>query len=152
VAALFDTTVAVLLLRRRRPPETLPLVRAARSEIERGSALLPAIAVSELVLGERTPAGVERLSSALARITTAVLPAEAARHAGVMGSFLAAEGSPIPVPDLLIAATAVWLDVPLLTWDGDYARSRERALACHSPHPGAELWRTLVLHPASRGA
>jgi predicted nucleic acid-binding protein len=152
VAALFDTTVGVLLLRRKRPPETLPLIHAAKSEIERGSAFLPAIAVSELVLGERSAAGVERLSSVLAPIPTAVFPTEAARDAGAMGSFLSAEGAPIPVPDLLIAATAVWLDVPLLTWDGDYSRSRERGLGSSSAHRGAELWRALVLHPASRGA
>jgi predicted nucleic acid-binding protein len=152
VAALFDTTVGILLLRRKEPPETLPLLRAAKSEIERGSALLPAMAVTELVLGERDPAGSERLSSALAKIPTAVLPAEAARDAGAMGSFLRAEGAPIPVPDLLIAATAVWLGLPLLTWDGDYARSRERAVASRSPHRGAELWKALVLHSASRGA
>jgi predicted nucleic acid-binding protein len=152
VAALFDTTVGILLLRRKHPPETVPLIRAAKSEIERGSALLPAMAVTELVLGERDSAGAERLSSVLAKIPTAVLPAEAARDAGAMGSFLRAEGAPIPVPDLLIAATAVWLGLPLLTWDGDYARSRERALAGRSSHRGAERWRTLVLHPASRGA
>ena len=152
MAALFDTTVGILLLRRKQPPETVPLIRAAKSEIERGSALLPAMAVTELVLGERDPAGSGRLSAALAKIPTAVLPAEAARDAGAMGSFLRAEGAPIPVPDLLIAATAVWLGLPLLTWDGDYARSRERALAGRSPHRGAELWKTLVLHSASRGA
>lgn len=151
MAVLFDTTVGVLLLRRHRAPETAPLLRAARAEIEQGSALLPAMAVSELVLGERTPAGSERLSAALARIPTALFPSEAALVAGAMGSFLSDEGAPVPLPDLLIAATAVWLDIPLLTWDGDYARSRERALAGSSAHRGAELWRSLALHPASRG-
>lgn len=151
MAVLFDTTVGVLLLRRNRPPETVPLLRAARAEIEQGSALLPAMAVCELVLGERTPAGSARLSAALARIPTALFPVEAARDAGAMGSFLSAEAAPVPVADLLIAATAIWLDVPLLTWDGDYARSRERALAGSSSHRGAELWTALALHPASRG-
>ena len=50
----------------------------------------------------------------------------------------------IPLPDLLIAATAVWLDVPLLTCDSDFARGR--ALASEA-EPG--LWSSLRRHPAS---
>jgi hypothetical protein len=72
--------------------------------------------------------------------------------AGAMGAFLTARGASIPFPDLLIAATALWLDIPLLAWDADYPRSRNVASAKNERHPGADLWRALVLHPASRGA
>jgi predicted nucleic acid-binding protein len=154
VAALFDTTVAVLLLRRTRevnerggPAE---LVRAARAEIEGGAAILPSVAVSELVIGERSAVGSARLASLLSRLPTAILPAEGARHAGLMGSFLRERGGSIPLPDLLIAATAVWLDVPLLTWDADYSRSAGIAKGSRSRHEGAQLLRELRLHPASR--
>lgn len=152
MAALFDTTVGVLLLRSERPDEAGDLVRAARAEIAGGTALLPAVAVSELVVGERTEVGVRKLTETLARLPAVILPVEAAGHAGAMGAFLRSAGAPVPLPDLLIAATACWLEVPLLTWDGDYARSRRTALASPSGHPGADLWRRLELHPASRDA
>jgi predicted nucleic acid-binding protein len=150
VAALFDTTVAVLLLRRKPNPDAAALLRAARGEIENGSAMLPAVAVSELIVGERKPEQAQRLLEALTRIPTAILAVEAANSAGSMGAFLRQVGSPVPFPDLLIAATAVWLDVPLLTWDGDYSRARTAALKSRSAHPGRDLWRRLELHGASR--
>jgi len=67
-----------------------------------------------------------------------------------LGAFLSSRGSPIPLADLLIAATAVWLGVPLLTWDGDCARAKREALRAPPTHQGADLWRSLDLHPASR--
>lgn len=167
MAAVFDTTVAVLLLRRDRVPsggrealersaarnareDPAELIRVARTEIASGAAILPAVAVSELLIGERSAKRTDTLASLLARLPTAVLPAEAARHAGLMGSFLRERGGSVPVPDLLIAATAVWLDVSLLTWDSDYSRSLHLARKSRSTHEGAELWRRLSLHPASR--
>lgn len=150
MAALFDTTVGVLLLRRKPPEDASELLRAARAEVASGSAFFPAVAVAELVIGEGSRDGTARLRSMLARLPTAVLPAGAAGDAGAMGSFLRVEGAPIPFSDLLIAATALWLEVPLLTWDGDYARAVKAALRPRSEHPGAELLRRLRLHPASR--
>lgn len=150
MAALFDTTVAVLLLRRSPPEQAGELIRAARSEIAAGTALLPASAVAELVIGEKGESGARRLASALERLPAAVLPVEAALDAGSMGAFLVLHGMPIPYPDLLIAATAVWLDVPLLTWDTDYSRSFRLAVESDSTHPGAELWRRLRIHSSSR--
>jgi predicted nucleic acid-binding protein len=149
VAALFDTTVAVLLLRRSPPEETRELIRAAKAEIAAGGALLPAVAVAELLIGEKAPKGSALLAGSLARIPTAVLPSEAAAQAGAMGAFLRGAGAPIPFPDLLVAATAVWLEVPLLAWDRDYARSLRIARESASSHPGAGLWKELRLHPAS---
>jgi predicted nucleic acid-binding protein len=152
VAALFDTTVGVLLLRRRPPAEAAELIRAARLEIEAGSAVLAAPAASELLIGAKRGDRVGALSSALGPVPTAVLSSEAARMAGEMGAFLAMRGASIPFPDLLIAATAVWLEIPLLAWDADYPHSRSVALTKKESHPGAELWRRLHLHPASLGA
>lgn len=152
MAALFDTTVGVLLLRRSLPAEAGELTRAARTEIEAGTALLPAVAVSELLVGESSEAGTETLLAGLGALPTVVLPPGAAREAGVMGGFLRAAGAPVPLPDLLIAATALWLEIPLLTWDGDYARARGVAVDSCLEHTGRELWLELRLHPASRGA
>lgn len=150
MAALLDTSAVVLLLRRRAPEAAGQLVRAAGAEIRDGTAVLPSVTVSELLVGERTDHGREALTEHLTRLPTVLLPVEAARDAGLMGAFLRQRGSPIPFPDLLIASMATWLDLPLLTWDGDYARARSVAEGCRSDHPGAELWRDLALHPASR--
>jgi predicted nucleic acid-binding protein len=150
VAALFDSTVAVLHLRRKPPREALSLLQAAQLEIDAGSALIAAPSVSELLMGERSPEGVKRLETFLRRMPSVAVVGEVAAMAGDMGSFLAAAGAPIPFPDLLIAATAVWVEIPLLTWDADYDRSRELAARSQRAHAGAALWRELVLHPTSR--
>lgn len=155
MAVLFDTTVPVLLIRSRRrrsaAGDSSELIAAAQSEIEAGSAVLPSVAVSELLVGETSAEGSGALASTLVGLPTVVLPVEAARDAGVMGSFLRTSGGPVPLPDLLIAATALWLEIPLLTWDADFARSRAIAEGSASEHEGAALWRALRLHPASRG-
>ena len=150
MAALFDTTAAILLLRRKPPGETAGLIQAARVEIANGTALLPAVAISELIVGEKTAERVQQLAAALGRLPTVILAVEAAHNAGSMGAFLRLHGATIPFADLLIASTAVWLDVPLLTWDGDYSRARTIALKSRSAHPGRDLWRRLGLHAASR--
>ena len=149
---LLDTTAAILLLRRHPPAEAEALIRVAKAEIEDGRAVLPAVAVTELLVGERRPVEAARLMEALTRVPTVLLPVEAARLAGAMGAFLAGEGEPVPLPDLMVASTAAWLEVPLLTWDGDFARSLRLARTSESRHPGAEAWRKLNLHPASRPA
>ncbi len=152
VAALFDTTVCVLLFRRKPPEHVSDLIRAAQSEIEAGTALLPTVAVSELVIGERHRERAEQLLSALEQLPRVIFSLEAAGFAGSMGAFLTMRGATIPFPDLLVAATAVWLDVPLLAWDGDYPRSKKVAVGSRSDHEGAKLWRRLRLHPFSRSA
>ncbi len=151
MAVLLDTSGVILVLRRHPPPETASFVAAARAEILGGRAVLPSVAVSELLVGERSPSGARRLHEALAQIPSVVLPVEAALSAGVMGSYLASGGASIPFPDLLVAATAVWLDLPLLTWDGDLARALAQGRRGGN-HPGAQAWRRLRLHPASRSA
>ncbi len=128
------------------------MIQAAHGEIASGTALLPAVAVAELITGESTIEGAAELSRKLSLVPSVLLSEEAAASAGSMGAFLRAAGRPIPFPDLLIAATALWIDVLLLAWDGDYAGSIETARKSASSHPGAELWGQLQLHPASLGA
>jgi len=152
VLALFDSSVGILLMRRKPEPEAAPLVREARAEIARGTALLPAVAVTELLLGERKPKRTQALSEFLALIPTVPLTVEAAHLAGTMGAFLRTRGAPVPFPTLLIAATAVWLELPLLTWDPDFDQARQLAQRDGSNRPGSEPWRELRLHPASRAS
>ena len=148
--ALFDTTVGVLLLRGKPPADAAPLLAAARAEISTGAAAISSATLSELLIGERDADGVEKLRTVLARLPAVPASSEVGWRAGTMGAFLAIRGASVPFPDLLIAATALWLEIPLLTWDGDFARARRVALNSRSMHPGAELWRKLELHSASR--
>lgn len=152
MAVLFDTSVGVLLFRRKPPEAAREVLRVARTEIAGGSALLPAVALSELMIGETRPDRARLLAEQLVRLPVVVMPVEVAGWAGSMGAFLSAEGAPVPFPDLLVAATAVWLDVPLLAWDTDFARACGVSERSDSAHPGAAHWRALRLHPATLGA
>lgn len=151
---LFDTTVAVLLLRRGRDTAegegVQRLLRTAEAQIRLGTAVLPAIAVSELLVGEQSDADGRALADMLIPLPTVIFPVEAARAAGRMGSFLRRVGQTVPTPNLVIAATAVWLDLPLLTWDADYDRAVGVARKARSTHTGVALWEGLRLDPASR--
>jgi predicted nucleic acid-binding protein len=63
-------------------------------------------------------------------------------RAGRMGAVARARGALVPVPDLLIAATAITLDIPLLTCDSDFGRGSGLG-------GRAGDWARLRLHPAS---
>lgn len=152
VPALLDSTVGILLLRRKPVSEASGLIREARAEIGRGTAFLPAVTVTELLLGERKPKRIQVLSELLARIPTVPLTEEAAHIAGTMGAFLRTRAAPVPFSTLVTAATAVWLDLPLLTWDPDFHRAGQIARQEPSNHPGSEPWQKLRLHPESRVA
>ena len=139
----------VLLSRRGSVEGTKRLMEVALDAIETGRAAIPLATRMELLLSAR--AG-EIVAPHLSSIPVVVAPDEVSNDAGLMGAFLRKRGRPIQFPDLIVAATALWLDVPLLTWDGDYSRSHELAVSTGSDHPGAELWRRLRLHPASLAA
>jgi predicted nucleic acid-binding protein len=139
----------VLLSRRGTVVGTEGLVSAAINAIETGRAAIPVAARTELLMTARDS---EVVRPTLASIPTIEAAQEVGEDAGLMGAFLRKHGTPIQFPDLLIAATALWLDVPLLHWDGDFARSRALAESTESAHVGAELWRRLWLHPASLAA
>lgn len=144
MATVLDTSALVVLLRRRRPPELEPVAAAARGELESGRALLSAVTAAELLVGSRRRAGEDPLLGLLERLPVVDTGREVAGMAGLMGAAARQAGATIPLPDLLIAATAVWLDVPLLTCDRDFRRGMEAGGGW-----GFGDWLKLRLHPAS---
>lgn len=144
MATVLDTSALVVFLRRAPAAEMAGVADAARAELEAGRALLSVVTATELLVGARDDEAVERLS----RLLDGVPVVGADREIGVIGGRLGAvarsNGQMIPLPDLLIAATAIWLDVALLTCDSDFGRGRALASL---PEPGP--WPKLRLHPAS---
>jgi predicted nucleic acid-binding protein len=143
VATLLDTSALVVLIRRRRPAEREAVAEAARAELEGGRALVSAVTAAELLVGVRDEPAAELVGRLLGHLPVVDAGREVGVLAGRMGATARAGGRTVPLPDLLIAATAVWLDLPLLTCDTDFARAVEAA--------GEGPWRSLRLHPASRG-
>ena len=146
---VFDTSVVVFLTRGRAPDAARPLIETAIQAIDQGAAVVPAVSHIELLVGARDH---EQLRLRLADLPVVDAYREVAEYAGTMGRYSREQGHSMRVPDLLIAATAAFLEIPLLHWDRDYARSRALAESGGSDHPGAELWRRLRLHPASLAA
>jgi predicted nucleic acid-binding protein len=144
VATVLDTSALVVLMRRRRPPELEPVAAAARGELEAGRALLSAVTAAELLVGSQGKPQADPLLELLDRLPVVDAGREVARLAGRMGGAARTAGASIPLPDLLIGATAVWLDVPLLTCDSDFRRGMEA-----SGGSGAGPWSKLRLHAAS---
>lgn len=154
MAVLLDTSAVVLLMRRSPSPETSLLREAALQAAESGRALLSAITTAELFVGEGSSEGRARLREALSQVPAVAADGEVASMAGEMGAFLRGRGAQIPFPDLLVAATAIFLGLPLLTWDSDFARAKSEATGDAPEHerddPGRAALGRLVLHPASR--
>lgn len=144
MATILDTTALVVLMRRSRPPELEPFARAARGELEAGRAFLSAVTAAELLVGSRGGEGLVPLMELVARLPVVDTGRDIAQFAGRMGARARQAGATIPLPDLLIAATAVWLDLPLLTCDSDFRRGIE---VDDGAEPG--LWSKLRLHAAS---
>lgn len=144
MATVLDTSALVVLMRRSRPPELEPVADAARGELEAGRALLSAVTATELLVGSRGEDGTGPLLELVGRLPVVDTGREVAQLAGRMGATARQTGATIPLPDLLIAATAVWLEVPLLTCDSDFRRGIK-------VDDGAEsgLWSKLRLHAAS---
>jgi predicted nucleic acid-binding protein len=95
-------------------------------------------------VGSRGEAGTTSLWELVTRLPVADTGREVAQLAGRLGSPARLADATIPLPVLLIAATAVWLDVPLLTCDLDFRRGIE---AGGGSEPG--LSSEFRLHPAS---
>lgn len=157
MATLLDTSALTVFIRRNAPADTERVRQSCRSEVESGRALVSAVTATELLVGvdpERGAADVERLIESLPVVA---VDREIAAMAGSLGGYARSRGETVPLADLMIAATAIWLDVPLLTCDSDF--SRGAALGADGPgrsagnravtSRGADLWRRLVLHPAS---
>ncbi len=125
MATILDTSALVVLMRRNRPPELEPVVDAARGEMEAGRALLSVVTAAELLMGSRGEVATGFLLKFLDQLPVVDAGREVARIAGRMGAAARKADATIPLPDLLIGATAVWLDVPLLTCDSDFRRGIE---------------------------
>ncbi|HUG40209.1 MAG TPA: PIN domain-containing protein [Longimicrobiales bacterium] len=144
MATVLDTSALVVFMRRTRRPAVQQVAVAVRETLEAGRALLSAVTAAELLVGARDPGASERLARLIEGLPVVAVDREVGVLAGKLGAVARAAGETIPLSDLLIAATAVWLDVPLLTCDSDFGRGR--ALAAGG-EPG--LWSSLRLHPAS---
>ncbi|HUG39540.1 MAG TPA: PIN domain-containing protein [Longimicrobiales bacterium] len=144
MAILLDTSAVVVFLRRGRPARYEAAATAAGEALAGGRALLSAVSSAELLVGARDRRAVADLSSLLASVPVVAVDREVGALAGRMGALARQAGATIPLPDLLIAATAAWLDVPLLTCDSDHARG-----AALGTSPAGGPWSSLRLHAAS---
>lgn len=145
MASLVDTSALIVLLRKTPPPGTEGVAVAAQAELRARSAIVSAVTVAELVVGARDAAAEARVLDLLERLPVVAADREVAQRAGRMGRRARAMGATLPMADLLIAATARWLGVPVLTCDSDFGRGRDLALAADPADP----WHGFALHPAS---
>lgn len=145
MATLLDTSALVVLIRRSAEPGRTRVAEAAAAELRAGRGLVSAVTLAELLVGARDPKAAGSIRELLAQVPAVPVTREIGEQAGTMGSETRAAGSTIPLPDLLIAATAVWLDIPLLTCDGDFERGARLGRGAR-PRGG---WRDFKLHPAS---
>lgn len=145
MATLVDTSALVVLLRRSPPQGTEGVAVALQAELRARGAVVSAVTLAELVVGARDSAAEARVLELLHRLPVVVAAREVAERAGRMGRSARARGATLPLPDLLIAATAAWLGVPLLTCDSDFGRGRDLASAATLGDP----WHGFALHPAS---
>lgn len=147
MATLVDTSVLAVLIRKR-PSEHDRAVRRAREEIVSGRGLISVVSLAELLVGASDASGAARLRELLRPVPVAPLNEEAGVTAGLLGAYARRRGATVPLPDLLIAATALRLEIPLLTVDSDFARGRNVALEDDEPDEDADLWKALRLDPA----
>ncbi len=145
MASLVDTSALIALLRRSPPQGTEGVAVAVEAELRARSAIISAVTLAELVVGARDPAAEARILDLLNRLPVVAADREVAERAGRMGRRARARGATLPLPDLLIAATAQWIGVPLLTCDSDFGRGRDLAAVATPDDP----WRGFELHPAS---
>jgi len=118
---------------------------ALEAELRARGAIVSAVTLAELVVGARDAAAEARVLALLKRLPVVATDWEVAERAGRMGRRARARGMTLPLADLLIAATAQWIGVPLLTCDPDFGRGRDLA----SGAPPHDPWRGFELHPAS---
>lgn len=147
VATLLDTSAVALFLRRR--PRYPEVARAAKREIGSGEAILSVVSATELLIGAKDQAGRERLLTLITSLTVIAVDMELGTLSGDLGAYCRRRGSPLPLPDTMIAATALRLNVPLLTTDSDFQRTHRFAHEDESGDETALQWRSLRFHPAS---
>lgn len=145
MATLLDTSAFVAFLRRRAPVGTEAVREAALAAIRGRSAVVAAVTVTELLVGARDQQAARTLKELLDRHPVVAGDRDIAELAGELGRAARSAGQTLPLADLMIAATAIYLDIPLLTCDSDFARGR--ALAARGGDAGP--WRGFELHAAS---
>lgn len=145
MACLADTSAFVVLMRRSPPHGTEGVAVALQAELRAGHAIVSAVTLAELVVGARDAAAEARVLDLLHRLPVVAADRDVAARAGRMGRGARARGATLPLPDLLIAATAQRIGVPLLTCDSDFGRGRDLASAATPGDP----WYGFELHPAS---
>lgn len=145
MATLLDTSALVVLLRRRPAERLAGVAEAAAQEIRAQQAVVSAVTVTELLVGARDRRAEARLHDLLERIPAVAVDRDVASLAGRLGRATRTAGAILPVADLLIAATALRLDLPVLTCDSDFARGRTLAEHAGARHP----WHGFTLHWAS---
>lgn len=145
MATLLDTSALIVLLRRRPPEGTEGVASAAEDRIRAGRAVLSSVTVAELLVGARDEEAERRVGELLGRLPVVAFDRDLAALAGRMGRDVRRAGNVLPLPDLAIAATAVWLGVPLLTADSDFARGSDLAAGARS----ADAWHGFELDPGS---
>lgn len=141
MATLLDTSALIVLIRRRRPARFQAVADAARADLEGGRALVSVVTAAELLVGARDARARDRVTRLMEHVPVVDAGREIGLLAGRMGAAARAAGHTVPLSDLLIAATATWLDLPLLTCDSDFGRGVEAT--------GEGAWSSLRLHSAS---
>lgn len=147
MTTLLDTSALAVFLRRRTLHEQV--ARAVGDELTAGRGLVSVVTAAELLVGARDAVGRTRLEELIEALEVVGVDLSIGLMAGALGAYARRRGATIPLPDLLIAATALRLKLPILTIDGDFARGRRIALDEADPDAAADLWRSLQLHPAS---
>jgi predicted nucleic acid-binding protein len=135
------------MIRARRPPRLETLARATRDEVATGRALLSIITATELLVGARDGAGAQSLQRLIEFLPVVAADREIAALAGRLGAHARRFGKTVPLPDLVIAATAIHLDVQLLTCDSDFGRFTIDSVA--AGHADEGEWNRLRFHSAS---
>jgi len=145
VTVLLDTSALISWVRRRPPPGLEHMRSVVDAELRSGRGIVSTVTVTELMAGARGTEGAALLMSVLDRVPAIAVEREVAEIAGGMGRVAREKGGTLPVADLLIAGTARWLDVPLLTADSDFLRGLEYAQESDPSGP----WHGFGLHAAS---
>ncbi len=145
MAVLIDTSALVVLLRRSPPAEHVGVGVAAAAEIRSRRAVISTVTATELLVGARDRASERRLGELFEAIPAVVADRGVAEIAGRMGRDARRGGLAIPLPDLLIAASATYLGLPLLACDSDFGRGAQLAERCRPD----DAWSGFRLHPAS---
>lgn len=145
MATLIDTSALIVFLRRQSLVGFEVVAAATEDRIRAGGAILSSITVTELLVGARNVKAEVQVRNLLERLPAIAFDRELAVVAGRMGRAARATGRIVPLPDLAIAASAVWLGVPLLTLDSDFSRGVELAREAREGEP----WYGFELDPAS---